>query len=124
MTCGPPTLRRRETDERALLTASGSNRYRASSQPNRSGGDRTRREPSPPCPRYTPRAGLLAWTHPARGMQRGDRRAAYLLLDESKPAIRRVEYNVDKEVKALSGCGLPHSDWVGKMLDSGCFQMP
>jgi|HubBroStandDraft_1064217.scaffolds.fasta_scaffold49226_1 predicted phosphodiesterase len=54
----------------------------------------------------------------------GDRRAAYLLLDGSKPAIRRVEYDVDKELKALSDCGLPHADWVGKMLGSGCFQMP
>lgn len=54
----------------------------------------------------------------------GDRRAAYLLLDESKPAIRRVEYDVDRELKALSGCGLPHADWVAKILDSGRFQMP
>jgi predicted phosphodiesterase len=54
----------------------------------------------------------------------GDRRAAYLLLDESKPAIRRVEYDVDRELQALSVCGLPHADWVAKVLDSGCFQMP
>jgi predicted phosphodiesterase len=54
----------------------------------------------------------------------GDRRAAYLLLDESKPAIRRVEYDLETELKALSGCGLPHADWVAKILDSGGFQMP
>jgi len=54
----------------------------------------------------------------------GDRRAAYLLLDESKPSIRRVEYDVDKELKALSACGLPHTDWVAKILKSGCPQMP
>jgi predicted phosphodiesterase len=54
----------------------------------------------------------------------GDRRAAYLLLDGSKPAIRRVEYEVDKELKALSVCGLPHADWVAKILESGCPQMP
>jgi putative phosphoesterase len=54
----------------------------------------------------------------------GDRRAAYLLLDDFTPAIRRVEYDVDKEIKALSGCTLPHADWVAKMLDSGGFQMP
>ena len=54
----------------------------------------------------------------------GDRRAAYLLLDESKPAIRRVEYDLDKELKALSSCGLPHADWVAKILDSGRPQMP
>ena len=54
----------------------------------------------------------------------GDRRAAYLLLDESKPAIRRVEYDVSRELKALSGCGLPHADWVVKILESGRPQMP
>jgi predicted phosphodiesterase len=54
----------------------------------------------------------------------GDRRAAYLLLDESKPAIRRVEYDVDTELRALSGCGLPHADWIAKILESGRSQMP
>jgi predicted phosphodiesterase len=54
----------------------------------------------------------------------GDRRAAYLLLDGSTAAIRRVEYDVDSEVRALAGCGLPHSDWVAKMLESGGFQIP
>jgi predicted phosphodiesterase len=53
----------------------------------------------------------------------GDPRASYLLLDESQPVIRRVEYDVDKEVKALSGCGLPHAGWIAKMLASGSFQM-
>jgi predicted phosphodiesterase len=54
----------------------------------------------------------------------GDLRAAYLLLDESKPAIRRVEYDVDKELKALCGCGFPHADWIAKILASGRPQMP
>jgi predicted phosphodiesterase len=54
----------------------------------------------------------------------GDRRAAYLVLDGSTPAIRRVEYNVDRELKALSGCGFPHSDWVAKILASARPQMP
>jgi diadenosine tetraphosphatase ApaH/serine/threonine PP2A family protein phosphatase len=54
----------------------------------------------------------------------GDRRAAYLLLDDSKPTIRRVEYDVDKELKALSTSGLPHADWVGKTLGSASPQMP
>jgi predicted phosphodiesterase len=54
----------------------------------------------------------------------GDRRAAYLLLDDSQPAIRRVEYDVDREIKALSVCGLPHADWVAKMLASAGPQMP
>jgi len=54
----------------------------------------------------------------------GDRRAAYLLLDESKTEIRRVEYDVERELKALSICGLPHADWVAKILESGRPQMP
>jgi putative phosphoesterase len=54
----------------------------------------------------------------------GDRRAAYLLLDDSTPTIRRVEYDLDRELKALSTCGLPHADWVAKILLSGSPQMP
>ncbi len=54
----------------------------------------------------------------------GDRRASYLLLDGSSPTIRRVEYDVEKELKALSSCGLPHADWIAKSLDTGSPQMP
>jgi len=59
----------------------------------------------------------------------GDRRAAYLLLDDSAPSgstptIRRVEYDVDKELKALSSCGLPHSDWIARTLETASPQMP
>jgi putative phosphoesterase len=54
----------------------------------------------------------------------GDRRAAYLLLDESKAAIRRVEYEVEKEVAAVVSSGIPHSDWVARMLESGRPEMP
>jgi hypothetical protein len=54
----------------------------------------------------------------------GDRRAAYLLLDDAKAAIRRVEYDVNHEIAALSACALPHSIWIAKMLQSGRFQMP
>jgi len=54
----------------------------------------------------------------------GDRRAAYLLLDGSTPSIRRVEYDVDKELQALSVCGLPHAAWMAKTLASASPQMP
>jgi predicted phosphodiesterase len=54
----------------------------------------------------------------------GDRRAAYLLLDDSAPAIRRVEYDVDREIQGLAVCGLPHADWVAKILLSAYPQMP
>jgi predicted phosphodiesterase len=54
----------------------------------------------------------------------GDRRTSYLLLDGSTPSIRRVEYDVDRELKALSTCGVPHSAWIAKMLATARPQMP
>jgi predicted phosphodiesterase len=56
----------------------------------------------------------------------GDRRAAYLLFDESKsePEIRRVEYPVERELQALSSCGLPHADWLARILERAKPQMP
>lgn len=54
----------------------------------------------------------------------GDRRATYLLLEDSKPSIRRVEYAVDKELSALSVSGMPHADWIARILTSARPQMP
>jgi putative phosphoesterase len=48
----------------------------------------------------------------------GDPRAAYLLLDENVPTIRRVEYDVDQEIRALFEGGLPHAEWVARILKS------
>jgi len=54
----------------------------------------------------------------------GDRRASYLLLDDGEPSIRRVEYDVDRELKALRSSGLPHAEWVARILESASPQMP
>jgi len=54
----------------------------------------------------------------------GDPRAAYLLLDGFTPAIRRVEYDVEKEVGALTGRAFPHAEWVARTLRSAAPQMP
>jgi predicted phosphodiesterase len=54
----------------------------------------------------------------------GDHRASYLLLDDSVPTIRRVEYDVDRELKALAGCRLPHADWIARSLAAASPQMP
>jgi putative phosphoesterase len=54
----------------------------------------------------------------------GDPRAAYLLLDDAMPTIRRVEYGVEREIKALAACGLPHADWIARTLRSASPQMP
>ena len=54
----------------------------------------------------------------------GDPRASYLLLDDLTPTIRRVEYDIDRELQALQASGLPHADWVARILKSGSFTMP
>jgi putative phosphoesterase len=54
----------------------------------------------------------------------GDRRAAYLLIDGVRPEIRRVEYDVDRELRALVVSGRPHAAWIAKILESAWPQMP
>jgi predicted phosphodiesterase len=54
----------------------------------------------------------------------GDPRASYLLLDDGEPSIRRVEYDVEVELKALSYCGLPGAEWTARMLRTSSPQMP
>jgi len=54
----------------------------------------------------------------------GDRRAAYLLLDDSRPEIRRVEYDISRETKALAACSTPHADWLARTLETASPEMP
>jgi putative phosphoesterase len=54
----------------------------------------------------------------------GDRRAGYVLMDGSRVEIRRVEYDLSKELRALRSSGMPHAEWVERMLESGSPQMP
>ncbi len=54
----------------------------------------------------------------------GDRRASYLLLDDLTPSIRRVEYDVDRELEALGSSGRPHADWVARILKAASPRMP
>jgi putative phosphoesterase len=54
----------------------------------------------------------------------GDPRASYLLLEGNNPSIQRVEYDLEKELKALSSCGLPGAAWTAKMLRTSSPQMP
>lgn len=50
----------------------------------------------------------------------GDRRASYLLLDDFEPEIRRVEYDLDREMNVLAGCGIPRADWISRTLERAC----
>jgi len=54
----------------------------------------------------------------------GDCRASYLLLDGSSATIRRVEYDLEKELKALAASTLPHADWIARTLRSAAPEMP
>lgn len=54
----------------------------------------------------------------------GDPRASYLLIDNGTPKVRRVEYDVEREINAIAASGLPHSDWVARTLRAARPQMP
>jgi putative phosphoesterase len=54
----------------------------------------------------------------------GDPRASYLVLEDNIPSIRRVEYDLEKELKALSTSNLPGAAWTAKMLRSRSPQLP
>lgn len=54
----------------------------------------------------------------------GDHRAAYLLVDDAGPQIRRVEYDLERELKFVRESNLPHADWVMRTLMSARPQMP
>jgi predicted phosphodiesterase len=54
----------------------------------------------------------------------GDPRASYLLVDDGRPQVRRVAYDVARERAALSRSGLPHAGWVARILESARPEMP
>ena len=65
-------------------------------------------------------AGLIVANSGSAGMPfDGDRRAGYLLIDGVTPVIRRVEYDVDKELKALREGNRPHDEWTARTLAIG-----
>jgi len=54
----------------------------------------------------------------------GDRRASYLVIDGESITIRRVEYDVESEVEELLHSGLPHADWMSRILLAGEYCSP
>ncbi len=54
----------------------------------------------------------------------GDPRASYLVIDGQSITIRRVEYDVESEAKELLRSGLPHADWLARMLVAAQFCPP
>ncbi len=54
----------------------------------------------------------------------GDPRSSYLLIDNGKPAIRRVEYDVEKEVGRLMASDYPLKEWIAELRRRGSYVPP
>jgi predicted phosphodiesterase len=54
----------------------------------------------------------------------GDPRSSYLLIDEGKPTIRRVEYDIEKEVERLLASDYPLKKWFAEMRRRGAYIPP
>jgi predicted phosphodiesterase len=54
----------------------------------------------------------------------GDTRASYLLMDGESITIRRVAYDVQSEAKDLLRSGLPHAEWMSRVLLAGRYIPP
>lgn len=53
-----------------------------------------------------------------------DPRASYVLIDNGVPLIRRIDYDVEREIAALPASGMPYADWMIRTLRAGAPQMP
>lgn len=54
----------------------------------------------------------------------GDPRASYLLIDDGKPAVRRVEYDVEKEAGRLLASNYPGREWLAGIRRTGIYVPP
>lgn len=51
----------------------------------------------------------------------GDPRASYLMIDDGKPAIRRMAYDVEKEAGRLLASDYPYKEWIAEMRQKGSY---
>jgi putative phosphoesterase len=54
----------------------------------------------------------------------GDPRAAYVILENNQIQIRRVEYDVTREITKLRSVGYPYAAWLGDLLQTGRYAPP
>lgn len=54
----------------------------------------------------------------------GDLRASYLLLTDGRPEIRRVEYDIEGEIKSLLASDYPHKEWLAEIRRRGAYVPP
>jgi predicted phosphodiesterase len=53
-----------------------------------------------------------------------DPRSSYLLIEDGKPATRRVAYDVEKEVGRLLASDYPQKEWIAEMRRKGSYVPP
>jgi predicted phosphodiesterase len=54
----------------------------------------------------------------------GDPRASYLVINGENITIRRVEYDIEQEANDLLNSGLPHAEWLCRILTAGKYSPP
>ena len=54
----------------------------------------------------------------------GDLRASYLLIENGVLHIRRVEYDMQQEIRSLKHSSMPHAQWMIRTLQAASPQMP
>lgn len=54
----------------------------------------------------------------------GDWRPSYLLVDDGKAVVRRVEYHLQEEQRDLAQSGFPLADWLESVQRQGRFMRP
>jgi putative phosphoesterase len=54
----------------------------------------------------------------------GDPRAAYAVVDDDQIAIRRVEYDIEREVGVLFRVRYPYAAWIAEMLRTATYVPP
>jgi putative phosphoesterase len=54
----------------------------------------------------------------------GDPRASYLLLDDGRFEIRRIQYDIEQETRGLLASNYPHADWLSTLMRTGRYTAP
>ena len=54
----------------------------------------------------------------------GDPRAAYAVVENDSIVIRRVEYDVEEEVRQIQRAACPYADWLSGVLRTGTYTPP
>jgi putative phosphoesterase len=54
----------------------------------------------------------------------GDRRASYLIIEDGRPTVHRVEYDIDAEIEVLTDRKHPNVGWITAILRAGKYLPP